>query len=101
MGFELGDRRWLFNTLACAPAHLPEVCLEPGGFLEDRDQLYLAGWRGVEIGEMVQLRPRSRCDLLVWHAGVLGDPDAIGIRRSVRIGARGEPRCDLRVTDHA
>ncbi|MET4386664.1 hypothetical protein ABIB73_002409 [Bradyrhizobium sp. F1.4.3] len=38
--------------LARAPPHLPEVCLESGGFLEDRNQLYLAGRRGIEISEM-------------------------------------------------
>jgi len=67
----------LFNTLARAPAHLPEVCLESGSFLEDRNQLCLPGRRGVEIGEMLQVRPRFRRDLLVWHAGVLGEASAL------------------------
>ena len=38
-----GRSHCLFNTLARPPAHLPEIGLEPGGFLEDRDQLGLAG----------------------------------------------------------
>src|SRR4051812_9848069 len=78
----------LLNTLAHAPGHLPEVRLESGGFLEDRNQLRLAGRCGVEIGEMLHVRPRFGSDLLVRRAGVLGDPDAIGVRRSVREGER-------------
>ena len=65
-----GRSQRLFNTLARPPAHFPEIGLEPGGFLEDRDQLGLAGGRGVEIGEEVQVRPRFRRDLLVWHTGI-------------------------------
>lgn len=64
--------KWLFNTPARAPAHLPEVCLESGIVREDRNQPFLAGRRGVELGEMLQVRPRFRRDLLVRHAGVLG-----------------------------
>src|SRR6478735_4626201 len=79
----------LLNRLARAPGHLPEVRLEPGGFLEDRNQLRLAGRRGVEIGEMLHMRPRFGSDLLVRRAGVLGDPDAISVRRRVREGERG------------
>src|SRR5258706_11238268 len=87
--------------LARTPAHFPEVGLEPGGFLEDHDQLCLAGRRDVEIGETLQVRPRFRRDLLVWCTRILGDPNAIWVRCSVRIGSRGEPRRDLRVADHA
>ena len=47
------------------PAHFPEVGLKPGGFLEDHDQLCLAGRCDVEIGETLQMRPRFRRDLLV------------------------------------
>jgi hypothetical protein len=48
-----GRSQRLFNTLARPPAHFPEIGLEPGGFLEDRDQRGLAGARGVEMGEEV------------------------------------------------
>src|SRR5581483_11330014 len=58
-----------YSRPARAPAHLPEVGLEPGGFLEDRNQLCLAGRRGVEIGEMLQVRLCFHRNLLVWHAG--------------------------------
>jgi len=64
--------RRLFNTLVRTPAHFPEVGLEPGGFLEDHDQLCLAGRRGVEIGETLKVRPRFRRDLLVWCTGIFG-----------------------------
>ena len=74
--------------MARTPAHFPEVGLEPGGFLEDHDQLCLAGRRGVEIGETFQMRPRFRRDVLVWCTGILGDPNAIWVRCSVRIGSR-------------
>ena len=96
-----GRSHCLFNTLAHPPTHFPEIGLEPGGFLEDRDQLALAGGRGLEIGEEVQVRPRFRRDLLVWHTGILVDPNAIGVRCGPRIGLRGEPRRDFRVADHA
>ena len=38
-------------------ADFPEVGLDLGGFVANRDQLCRAGWRGVEIGEMLQVRP--------------------------------------------
>ena len=60
-----GRSHCLFNTLARPPAHFPEIGLEPGGFLEDRDQLCLAGRRGVEIGETFEVRPRLRRDFLI------------------------------------
>ena len=41
------------------------------------------------------MRPRFRRDLLVWHTGILVDPNAIGVRCGQRIGLRGEPRRDL------
>jgi len=87
-----GRSQRLFNTLARPPAHFPEIGLEPGGFLEDRDQLGLAGGRGVEMGEEVQVRPRFRRDLLVWHTSILVDPNAIAVRCGPPIGLRGEPR---------
>jgi hypothetical protein len=59
-----GGNQSLFNTRAQAPAHFPEVGLEPGRFLKDRDQLGLARGRSIEIGEAVQVRPRLRRDLL-------------------------------------
>jgi len=83
------------------PAHFPEIGFEPGRLLEDHDQLCFAGRCGVEIGKTFEVRPRFRRDLLVWCTGVLDDPNAIGIRCSVRIGSRGEPRRDLCVADHA
>ena len=93
---------WLIErTTAFFAAHFPEVRFEPGGLLEDHDQFCLAGRRGVEIGETIQVRPRLRRDLLVWCTGILGDPNAIWIRRSERVGSRGEPRGDLCVADHA
>src|ERR1700674_1108473 len=78
-----------------APAHFPEVGLEPGRFLKDRDQLVLARGRGIEIGKAVQVRMRLRRDLLVWRTGILVDPDAIGVRCGARIGSRCEPCRDL------
>src|SRR6266481_3524935 len=72
----------LFNASICAPAHFPEVGFEPCGFLENRDQLGLAGRRGVEIGESFQVRLRFRRNLLVGRAGIFGDPVAIGVRCS-------------------
>src|SRR3977135_4142944 len=66
----------LFNKLARSPAPFPEGGREPGGFLEDHDQLCLAGRRGVEIGEPLQVRPRVRRDLLVGCTGILGDATA-------------------------
>jgi hypothetical protein len=50
-----GGNQCLFNRRAHAPAHFPEVGLEPGRFLKDRDQLGLARGRGIEIGEAVQV----------------------------------------------
>ena len=64
---------WRAVTLIRAPTHLPEVGFEPGGLLEDRDQVCLPGRRGVEIGETIQLRQRLRRDLLVGRAGIFGD----------------------------
>jgi hypothetical protein len=83
------------------PAHFPESNFEPSGFLEDRDQLGLAGGRGVGIGKTLQMRSCSCRDLLVGRTGVFGDPNAIGVRFGVRPGLSGEPRRDLRVADHA
>ena len=37
-------------------ADFPEVGLDLGGFVANRDQLCRVGWRGVEIGEMLQVR---------------------------------------------
>src|ERR1700724_4781214 len=96
-----GGNQCLFNTRAHAPAHFPEVGLEPGRFLKNRDQLGLARGRDIEIGKAVQVRMRLRCDLLVWRTGILVDPDAIGVRCGARIGSRCEPCRDLRVADHA
>jgi hypothetical protein len=45
------------------PAHFPEAGFETGGFLEDHDQLCLAGWRGIEFSEILQLRSAAT---LVW-----------------------------------
>src|ERR1700716_3000484 len=70
-----------------APAHFPEVGFEPGGLLEDRDQLCLPGRRGVEIGKTFEVRPRFRRDLLVGCTGILGDPNAIWVRCSERIAS--------------
>src|SRR3981189_2132107 len=98
-GLVCGQR--LSDMLVRAPAHFPEVGFEPGGFLEDCDQLCLAGWRGVAIGESFQLRPRFRRDLLVGCTGIFGDPDVIWVGCSERIRSRGEPRRDLGVADHA
>ena len=47
------------------------------------------------------MRLRFRRDFLIGRPGILGDPDAIGICGSERIGPRGEPRRDLGVADHA
>src|SRR6202049_1879605 len=86
-----GGNQYLFNTRARAPAHFPEVGLEPGRLLKDRDQLGLARGRDIEIGKAVQVRMRLRRDLLVWRTGILVDPDAIGVRCGARIGSRCEP----------
>src|SRR4030081_2640609 len=91
----------LFNRPIRTPAHFPEVGFEPGGLLEDHDQLCLAGRRGVEIGKTFQVRPRFRRDLLVGCTGILGDPNAIWVRCSERIASPGEPRRDLCVADYA
>src|SRR4030088_446742 len=88
--FRLGMRSVTIQLLARTPAHFPEVGLEPGGFLEDHDQLCLAGRRGVEIGETLQVRPRFRRDLLVWCTGILGDPNAIWVGCGVRTRSRGD-----------
>ena len=79
------------------PTHFPEVGLAPRGFLKDRDQLGLAGGRGIEIGEAVQVRPRLRRDLPVWHSGVSVDPNAISVRCGVRIGSCGEALYSCRI----
>src|SRR5437660_10715163 len=76
--------------LARPPAHLPEIGLEPGRFLEDRGQLGFAPRRGITSGKAVEVRPRLRRDLLVWRAGILVDPDLIGVRCGARIGPRRE-----------
>ncbi len=47
------------------------------------------------------MRLRFRRNLLVGRAGIFGNPVAIGVRCSERVGSRGEPRRDLRVADHA
>jgi hypothetical protein len=96
-----GGNQCLFNRRAHAPAHFPEVGLEPGRFLKDRDQLGLARGRGIEIGEAVQVGSRLRRDLLVRPTGIFVDPDAIGVRCGARIGSRCQPCRDLRVADHA
>ena len=44
-------KQCLFTTLTRAPAHFPEFNFEPRGFLEDHDQLGLAGGRGIGIGK--------------------------------------------------
>ena len=41
----------LSSSSARTPAHFPEIGIEAGGFLEDHDQLCLAGRREVEIRE--------------------------------------------------
>jgi hypothetical protein len=56
-------RKCSSNTLIRTQAHFPEVGFEPGGFLENCDQLCLAGRRGVEIGKTIKVRPRFRRDL--------------------------------------
>jgi hypothetical protein len=42
------------------PAHLPEIGLEPGGFLGDRDQLCLAGRREVTEGDMAKKAKKAK-----------------------------------------
>src|SRR5207245_3447965 len=67
------------SALAHAPSHFPEVGFEPRGFLEDRDQLCLAGRGGIAISKLFQMCPRFRRDLLIGRTGILGDPDAIWV----------------------
>jgi hypothetical protein len=43
----------LFTTQPRAPTHFPEIGLEPGRFLEDRDQLGFARGCDIEMGEPV------------------------------------------------
>ena len=47
------------------------------------------------------MRPGFGRDFLIGGAGILGDPDAIWVCRSKRMGPRGKPRRDLGVADHA
>src|SRR5947209_14713209 len=62
------------------PTHFPEIGLEPRGLAKNRDQLWLAGRRRIAIGETFQLAARIRGDLLIWRAGIFGNPDAVRIR---------------------
>jgi len=92
--FDLARGQRLVNTLTRTPAHFPEVGFEPGGFLEDRDQLCLAGRRGVEIGETFQVRPRFRRDLLVWCTGNIrrSRRDRGSLQRAQRVARRAASR---------
>jgi len=48
-----GSNQRLITTQPRAPAHFPEIGLEPGRFLEDRDQLGFARGCDIEMGEPV------------------------------------------------
>src|SRR5213594_3728298 len=74
------------SALAHAPSHFPEVGFEPRGFLEDRDQLCLAGRGGIAISKLLQMCPGFHRDFLIGGPGILGDPDAIWVGCSERIG---------------
>ena len=87
--------------LARTPAHFPEVGFKPGGFLEYRDQLCLAGRRGVEISKALQVRACFHRHLLVRRSGILGDPDAIRIRCDAHTRTRCKANRDLCVADYA
>jgi hypothetical protein len=59
-GFAAAPRsQCLFTMLTRTPAHFPEFNFEPRGFLEDRDELGLAGGR--RMAQSRQAEKRNRC----------------------------------------
>src|SRR6478672_4309260 len=92
--FPLGAQSVPIHQLTRTPAHFPEFNFEPCGFLEDRNQLGLAGGRRIGIGKALQMRPRFSRDRLVGRTGIFGDPLAIEVRFDTRFGPRGKPRRD-------